>query len=148
MALGRLMIQQQKSQCYASVYIKETRCPQAGSYMIARLAIKKYLLRYLSVLNQQHRACYSAQVRYLFSICMNFEFIWSDTIWNSWFQTSFFTISGADLWAVEGNKQQSAIYLALIQSISFLHISSVECPAYRNAKMNLQYQILGNSIRY
>lgn len=61
MVLGRLMIQQQKLQCYASVHIKETRCPQAGSYMLALLALEKPLLRYLSVLNQQHKACYSTQ---------------------------------------------------------------------------------------
>lgn len=68
MVLGRLMIQQQKLQCYASVHIKETRCPHVGSYMLALLAIEKSSLRYLSVLNQQHKPCYSTQMRYLFSI--------------------------------------------------------------------------------
>lgn len=32
MLSGRLMVQQQKLQCYASVHIKETRYPQVGSY--------------------------------------------------------------------------------------------------------------------
>lgn len=41
MVLGRLMIQQQKLQCCASVHIKETRCPKSGSNTMASMTIEK-----------------------------------------------------------------------------------------------------------
>lgn len=57
--------------------------------MLVLLAIEKFLLRYLSVPNQQHKACYSTQIRYLFSVFMIYEFIWSGMVQKSLFQTSF-----------------------------------------------------------
>lgn len=69
------MVPQQKLHSYASVCIKGTRCPQVKSHMLAFLAIKKFILRYLNVLNQQHKACHSTQRRCLFSIFVDFEFI-------------------------------------------------------------------------
>lgn len=74
-----------------------------GNYMLTLLAIEKSLLWYLSVRNQQHKACYSTQIRYLFSIFFirllnSCEAIWFGRVC---FKHPFCSIRRADLWAVE-----------------------------------------------
>lgn len=72
------------------VCIKGTRCPQVKSHMLAFLANEKLVLRYLTVLYQQYKACYSTQRRCLFSIFVDFEFRENDVVQKSVYKKLYF----------------------------------------------------------
>lgn len=60
------------------------------SHMLAFLANEKLVLRYLTVLYQQYKVCYSTQRRCLFSILVDFEFRENDVVQKSVYKKLYF----------------------------------------------------------